>query len=119
MVRKPYRGGNMKYDDALKAWGALKLRAYRSEYVELEFEAVTVTMEFSEGFACCGGSNPGCYCSLVEAPKAEVSILGLVKAPAEGSPYRTLSREISLEDFDFASVLKEICEAGGGVVEVS
>lgn len=107
----------MKYDEALEAWGALKLKEYRTDLQGLEFEAVSVSMDFSEGYACCGGRNPDCYCSFAEAPRAEVNIIGYVKEGSKYSDYGAVSRTIDLADFDFTTVLREICEAAGGAVK--
>lgn len=94
----------MKYDDALKAWGLLKLREWYPKD-KIDPQSVTVRMNFSEGYACCGGSDPLCYCSFAESPSAEVRV--------EAWP-RTWT--MSVDDFDFSKVLKEICEAADGTV---
>jgi uncharacterized protein (DUF779 family) len=64
-------------------------------------------MEFNKGFACCGGSDPNCYCSLAESPSAEVRIHGI----RGGYP---VTASISADDFDFAKVLGEIIDAADG-----
>lgn len=70
-------------------------------------ETVVVATYFNEGFYCCGGSDPDCYCSLAEDPKAEVHISGY----DVNYQYRMLT--IGFEDFDFAKVLGEILEVNG------
>ena len=97
----------MKYDDALKAWGAIRLeREHRHGYGgHIDRSTVDVQMNFSEGNPCCGGTNPDCYCSMAESPRAEVVITGRNRS---GWRYTTT---ISLEDFDFTKILGEIVNA--------
>lgn len=101
----------MKYEDALREWGARKIeeRHYRSKH-PVNRDTVKVEMEFNEGYACCGGTDPDCYCSLAESPTANVKIVGV---DTQG---RRMYTEIDQWSFDFATVLKEIVEAGGGTV---
>lgn len=100
----------MNYEDALRAWGATRL----SHYGEIDPATVTVSMDFSEGYACCGGRDPGCYCSFAESPRADVVIRGEYRSGAEGAwpPYTT----IAMADFDFVAVLAEIVDAANGEV---
>lgn len=107
----------MKYEDALKVWGAKKLvEQNRGVKVEkIDVESVKVEFEFDEGYACCGGSDPNCYCSFAEPPTANVKIIGR-KADVKRGGY--LSAEIGIHEFDFATVLREICEAGEGNVSI-
>lgn len=35
---------------------------------------VHITESFSEGYACCGGRDPDCYCSFVEPASHEVIV---------------------------------------------
>lgn len=107
----------MKYDEALEAWGALKLKELRSDSIKgREFMSVLVSMDFSEGYACCGGRNPECYCSLAESPKAEVNITGTFDETDKYGYYDRVYCTIEMADFDFSTVLREICEAAGGTV---
>lgn len=98
----------MNYNEALKRWGLLRLE--RAGYQTIVPESVSVEMDFSEGYACCGGSNPNCYCSFAESPRAEVVITGVTKVDY---PARVT---IPLDQFDFATVLAEIVEAADGMV---
>lgn len=98
----------MKYDDALKEWGALRLEGNRK--IQVLRQTVKVEMDFDEGFACCGGTDPDCYCSLAESPTANVQITGV------DDKGRTITVSISSYEFDFATILREIVEAGGGTV---
>ena len=91
----------MQYEEALKRWGADIL--HRPD----EWRDVHVRMNFEEGFACCGGSDPLCYCSFAESPRAEVIITST-----------TRSTRIDLEDFDFAEVLRQIVEIGKGSLSI-
>lgn len=99
----------MKYDEALQLWGASKLVTYsRSALEEVSLPSVSVKFDFNEGYACCGGRDPNCYCSFYESPSSDVLVEG-----------RTLSGEVltyrmDAEDFDFALVLAEIVAFGRG-----
>lgn len=91
----------MNYEVALKRWGALQLGL---DPDDTDLDEIQVRMFWDEGYACCGGTDPGCYCSLAEPPRAEVRILG----PDWRSKY------IDMDEFDFGRVLGQIVEAGGG-----
>ncbi len=103
----------MKYEDALKAWGYAilvekrkdELRLYGHDGTPVDMDRVRVEMDFDEGFSCCGGTDPNCYCSYAQSPSANVAI-------TDGR-YR---KEIPADEFDFAKVLGEIVAAGGGAV---
>ena len=99
----------MRYEDALKKWGALRLEASGSD-LSVQLESVTVGFDFNAGYSCCGGRDPDCYCSFAESPSANVVISG------ESTKGNMLQVFISLEDFDFATVLMEIVRAGGGEI---
>lgn len=97
----------MKYEDALKEWGAQKLEStYR---LKVDRKTVRVEMTFKEGYACCGGRDPDCYCSFAESPSASVE----VSAAVGGRMYRY---EIDHWSFNFTEVLREIVAAGGGTI---
>lgn len=102
----------MKYEDALKCWGynKLKHRVYKSEAILMD--NIEVTMYFTKGYNCCGGSDPYCYCSLAESPRAEVLI------SARTTKNRYIEESIDFGDFDFVGVLKEILEAANGSIEL-
>lgn len=97
----------MMYNDALKVWGASKLREHYRRYnlSDLRVEDVVVEMDFNQGYACCGGSDPDCYCSLAESPSANVEI--------RAGKYVTT---ISHYEFNFATILGEIVAAGDGTL---
>lgn len=109
----------MKYDEALQEWGKIHLRqSYRN--CDLSAESVVVRMEFEEGYFCCNGTNPLCYCSFAESPSANVRIEGSCTSYKNYKTHKAhvLSTCIPAEDFDFVAVLKEICEAGKGHVSL-
>jgi hypothetical protein len=60
----------MKYEEALKRWGASQINMPK----DATWKDVSVTFDWDEGFACCGGTNPGCYCSYARSPSFEVSV---------------------------------------------
>lgn len=109
----------VSYERALQLWGASRLRE-SMQYQDtrgagslgVDPSTVKVEMEFNEGYACCGGSDPLCYCSFAESPSAEVVITG------ETLSGRKFSCRIDSYSFDFAEVLKEIVTAAGGTVIV-
>lgn len=101
------------YEQALKAWGAHRLNEYRGDNPASKVmpETVQVTFDFDEGYSCgCGGADPMCYCSLAESPHADVLVTGRLGNDKLASLY------ISIDDFDFATVLREIVVAGGGTI---
>lgn len=104
----------MNYEQAIKIWGKNRIEKYendpermkysRRKPVEIDVNTVNVDFDFNEGYACCGGSDPDCYCSYAESPSANVSIVGI---DTKGTNrYHT----ISFDEFDFATVLEEILE---------
>lgn len=102
----------MNYERALRLWGQQKLvdRAVvrrGQQPPDIVAKTVVVRFEFNPGNACCGGSDPNCYCSLAESPSAKIIIEGWTSDGAGCSTY------IDAEDFDFVKVLGEIVEAGG------
>lgn len=97
----------MQYEDALRKWGKAKLEEYHGGG-EIQEATVEVKMEFDEGYACCGGSDPDCYCSLAESPSANVLITG---NRMTGGLAR---REISHYEFDFVTILKELVTTAEG-----
>ena len=111
----------MQYEDALKLWGlkrlADKFATWNPEAV-IDPESVKVSMYFNEGYPCCGGRDPNCYCSMAESPKAEVHITGW----EAGKPRRgrdaglCYTVRIDYDDFDFVKVLGEILEVADGEV---
>lgn len=102
----------MKYEDALREWGARKIEAYNGNRVKIDRATVVVDMDFDEGYACCGGTDPNCYCSFAESPSAKVEITGRSTAQSR----KNYSASIDSCSFDFATILGEIVEASGGAV---
>ena len=103
----------MQYEVALREWGALRLEGLHSRTgVVVDRSTVSVRFDFDEGYACCGGSDPNCYCSFAESPRAEVVVTGRTVGDE-----RSLHWSLPASDFDFASVLSEIVAAGDGLLE--
>jgi len=98
----------MHYDMALKTWGFIKLKPYIKQSEKVDIGKIDVYMNFSEGYSCCAGRDPDCYCSFATPPSAEVSI------SAYTNKGRYVSYDIDLACFDFATILKEIVEAADG-----
>lgn len=121
----------MTYEEALALWGAAFLVKQNRHLVGAVIDpgTVSVSTDFSEGYACCGGSDPLCYCSFAESPRADVTVRGAlaeeltvkwgrgaftsVQTFPKGQP---LAATLPLEDFDFTTFLAELVEAGGGTV---
>ena len=104
----------MQYEDALRLWGATKLASrYNVPLNELDPDLVKIEMIFDEGYQCCGGRDPDCYCSFAESPSADVLITyrGTAGPIDRQSAYR-----ISSYDFNFVDILGEIVAAGGGTL---
>jgi hypothetical protein len=109
----------VKYDEALKLWGKAKIEEQNGQWVtprevDIDPASVSVSMDFNAGFACCGGSDPDCYCSFAESPSAQVKIWGEDRNTMQGF-YATIDADC----FDFATVLGEIVEAADGCVSKS
>lgn len=100
----------MDYKKALEMWGKAKLEAAYPN-TSIDPATVYVNFDFQRGFACCGGRDPDCYCSMAESPTANVEIAGV-----EVRRYTSRSIAINVEDFDFVKVLGEIVNAGDGTL---
>lgn len=98
----------MKYEDALKKWGILKLGTHRNLGQFTEIVDVKVDMDFNEGYSCCNGSDPDCYCSFAESPSCNIAITG-TGISKDGKSVR-LGYNIDANDFDFATMIKELFE---------
>jgi len=100
----------MKYEDALKEWGARKLQTtYYAMTTEVDRDTVKVEMDFDAGDPCCGGYNPDCYCSMATSPSAHVTITGR-------SGRKRLTTTVEASSFDFVTVLKELVEVAEGTM---
>jgi len=102
----------MKYEDALKVWGYKKIKSQLAPPEAVLMEDIDVRMVFVKGYACCGGADPSCYCSLAESPRADVEIY------AKTTTGRYIHHNIDLGDFDFIGTLEEILEAANGSIEL-
>lgn len=106
----------MKYEDALREWGARKIETRHN--VTIDRETVKVQMEVDEGYSCCGGYNEDCYCSMATSATCSVTITGTVLCDVvtKRRRARVFSEYISHYDWDFTTILGEIVEASGGTV---
>lgn len=100
----------MKYEEALREWGARRIEQNYNKIV-IDRSTVVVEMEFEPGYSCCGGRDPDCYCSFAESPSADVVVVG-----RQESSNKTYRISIGQYEFDFAAILREIVDAGGGEV---
>lgn len=83
----------MEYQEALGRWAAIKAQADPDSWADFE-----VDIEMDPGYACCGGTDPLCYCSLAESPSCKLVV------------YSGKQRVWSSSYFDFTSVVREILE---------
>jgi hypothetical protein len=103
----------LRYDEAVKVWGAGRLSCWSCrDTARIDTSTVTVEFDFDEGYACCGGTDPSCYCSFAEAPRADVLICGSCVCG------ETARSSIGIDSFDFHGILREIVESGGGTISV-
>lgn len=115
----------MDYQEALNRWGARKVARRRGLTLEaIDLSTVQVQMDFDEGYACCGGKDPNCYCSFAKPPSADVVITANLRTdtphllPLLGR-YKggeTVQHTISADDFDFSTVLREILAEADGEI---
>lgn len=91
----------MKYDDALKAWGAVKLADKVYAGKEVDPESVGVWLDLELGY--------GCSCS----PDASVYV-EIYGSTTEGGYIPSVM--IDRDSFHFETFLKEIVEAANGAV---
>lgn len=64
-----------------------------------------IEMEVDEGFPCCGGSDPNCYCSMAVGPSQELVLTGY----SDDGFFRKV-----LGDGDmFVTILEVLLEIGG------
>jgi hypothetical protein len=98
----------MRYEDALKRWGAQRLAASARPFSEVDESTVHVEIEFEEGWS---DPDPGSYGSFDYSGHAWVEISGRDTAGKQLSPV-----QIDKYEFDFAKILGEIVAAGDGAV---
>lgn len=60
-----------EYERRVRAVVQKKLGSYAS--VD-SADVVTIVENFNEGYACCGGRDPDCYCSFAESASHELRI---------------------------------------------
>lgn len=115
----------MDYQEALSRWGARKIARRRGLHLaSIDLDSVRVRMDFDGGYACCGGTDPNCYCSFAQSPRAEVAITANLRTdnlhllPLFGR-YQggdAVQFTIPLADFEFTTVLREILAEADGTV---
>ena len=87
----------MDYSEALGRWGA-KIAGLDPEI----HEQITVDLVMNQGYACCGGRDPDCYCSFAESASMELTV--------------SRGRKIVYTNtyFDFSTAVREILEVADG-----
>lgn len=88
----------MKYDDALRAWGATQVTYALLKDEKIDLSTVRIDLEVEQSY--------GCSCS------SDASARVSVQAYTEDS--RWVYNDLSY--FDFEDFLKEVCEAANGAV---
>lgn len=97
----------LTYDEAVQVW-AKNYAAQDKSFKHKDAYKYRVDVEVNEGYACCGGRDPQCYCSYAESPSAYIGI-----TITDGS---ILVKQIELRYKDMAEVVREIIVAGGGTI---
>ena len=90
----------MNYEEALKRWGAGKAGTEEWEDIDVEFD-------MDPGYACCGGSDPDCYCSFAESPRMNVNVYCKKKV---NKYYKRMIVYSSSLEYDMLSFLEELFE---------
>lgn len=103
----------MQYQTALAIWGLKTLKALGivTSNATLSTHVIKVSTEINQGYSCCGGSDPDCYCSLAESP----SLVALISCTPMGSAKATTTQEVAI-DSDFTSFLGEVLKATEGTI---
>lgn len=57
----------MTYDEVVKVWAGETLSVDPASITSVQFD-------MTEGYACCGGRDPDCYCSYAESPRLEANV---------------------------------------------
>ncbi len=95
----------LTYEEAVDRWGRKQLKHYSGVQKEIAVEKlITVDFILDEGYSCCGGSDPNCYCSFAESPSCKAKI-----------KYPTVKggvKEITISWLDFAETLRDIYACG-------
>ncbi len=90
----------LTYEDAVRKWGATKLDGYSNIRGKYDEASVSVDFELDSGYACCGGSDPNCYCSFAESPS--------MKAYVSYKSLKGRTEKIVISYIDFAETLREV-----------
>lgn len=91
----------LPYDEQLKVWAAI-----RYNLILQEIESVALETNYDEGYPCCGGRDPGCYCSL--ATSASLDLIVTINKTTTIEPQVEM---IDLMFGDMGDLVKEIYEA--------
>lgn len=89
------------YDEQVKVWAAQRFNVPLDEIDSVAMESV-----FNEGYACCGGADPNCYCSFAESASMHLSVV-VTKVNGRGSVHK-----IDMMYGDMNELIQEIYEAG-------
>jgi len=90
-----------EYEEISRRWALSKLSPLLREKVSEE--SVTVDFVLDEGYNCCGGTDPNCYCSLATSPQMTAVISYLPRGRSSGAKL-----SITLNCIDFTETLREI-----------
>lgn len=61
----------MGFTESVEAWAKGK------KYVPQDAVKISLDTDIDPGYDCCGGSDPLCYCSLVESPSVRIQVTWL------------------------------------------
>lgn len=57
------------YEDQIRVWAAKKYELNINEIAKVDLEN-----NYDEGYSCCGGRDPGCYCSLATSATVDMNV---------------------------------------------
>lgn len=106
---------SLPFDEQLKVWAAIKY-----QIILQEIESVTLEQSYDEGYTCCGGTDPGCYCSMATGASLNLVVTITKKgrkprhAHAHGDFAEVLDQQVEYIDMlndDIGPLVKEIYEA--------
>lgn len=91
---------SLPYDEQIKVWASSR---YDLDLATIE--SVSIDTRFNEGYACCGGADPNCYCSFAESASMYLTI---TVAFITGG---TTNFEIDMIYGDMGKLIQEIIES--------
>lgn len=86
------------------------LKFARRKFNNKDIVNASIDLETDPGYPCCGGSNPGCYCSFATGPTNDIVLSASDgKLPSKGGKRY---REVLGSGDDFTRILYLLLEIG-------